>query len=307
MRTNKKTDTVKAYAVITGTACLMAINYFILILPNQFAPAGLNGLATMAQYLFHFSIGYISLIINIPLALVCFLKFDRRFACRTVVFSLVFSGMLLLFQSRIIDISRFIYHTDDGRSTIIAPVAAGVINGFIYACAIRSGGSTGGTDFVAEFIHKYRPEYSMMKLIFGLNTAVAVISYFVYDFNIEPVLLCVAYCFVTSSVSDRLIKGGKEALKVELITAHAEEITQRVIRDFRHSVTIVKAEGGYSRTEKTMLIIVINKHQITRLLDMLAEYSETFACVSSVTETLGNFKHISRNSLLQHRNAGEDR
>lgn len=304
MKMHQGKDTIRAYAVIIGAACLMAVNYYVLILRNQFAPAGLNGLATMAQYLFDFSVGYIALIINVPLAVICFLKFDRRFACRTMVFSLVFSGVLLLFQNGIIDISRFIYHTDDGRSTIIAPVAAGVINGFIYACAIRAGGSTGGTDFVAEFIHKYRPEYSMMKLIFGLNAAVAILSYFVYDFNIEPVLLCVAYCFVTSTVSDRLIKGGKEALKVELITAHAEEITERVIRDFHHSVTIVKAEGGYSHTEKTMLIIIINKHQITRLTDLLSEYSETFACVSSVTETVGNFQHISR-GFLHHSSAGE--
>lgn len=296
VRKIKKADTVKAYAVIILSACLMALNYYILILPNQFAPAGLNGLATMVQYLFHFSVGYISLMINVPLAVFCFWKVDRRFACRTMAFSLFFSGALLLFQHGIIDMSRFIYHTEDGRSTVISPIAAGVINGFIYSCAIFSGGSTGGTDFVAEFIHHKRPEYSMMKLIFVLNATVAALSYFVYDYSLEPVLLCIAYVFVTSYVSDRRLKGGKEALKVELITEHSAEITERVIREFHHSVTILKAEGGYSHAEKTMLIIVVNKHQITYLLDMLSEYSGTFACVSSVTETLGNFKHISRSN-----------
>lgn len=239
-RTNRS-SIVSSYIIIIAAACLMALNYYVLILQNQFAPAGLNGLATMIQYLFHFSIGYVSLIVNIPLALYCFIRYGKSFACRTMVFTLVFSGVLLLFQHQVINISRFIYYTDDGKSTIIAPIAAGVINGFIYSCAIRNGGSTGGMDFVAEFIHKHRPEFSMMRIIFALNAIVALLSYFVYNFNIEPVLLCIAYCFVTSYVSDHLLKGGKEALKVELITTNSSEISQRVIREFHHSATILKA------------------------------------------------------------------
>ena len=129
-------------------AALMALNYQIFILHNAFAPAGINGLATMVQYLFHFSIGYMSLIINIPLAVFAFLMVDKRFALKTLLFTLVFSGVLLFLQKRA-DLSRFIYYTGDGRSTLLAPVASGPINGLIYGGAVRLGGSTGGTDFVA--------------------------------------------------------------------------------------------------------------------------------------------------------------
>ena len=73
----------------------MALNYQIFILQNAFAPSGLNGLATMIQYMFHFSVGYFSLIINIPLAVYCWLFVHKRFALRTITFTLVFSGALL--------------------------------------------------------------------------------------------------------------------------------------------------------------------------------------------------------------------
>ena len=86
--------------------------------------------------------------------------------------------------------------------------------------------------------------------------------------------------------------GGKDALKVEMITAHPDEITQHVIRDLRHSATIIHAEGGYSHQGKTMLICIINKHQITEFTKIISQYPDTFACVSSVNETLGNFKKI---------------
>ena len=280
------------YLVIIALALLCALNYQLFIFPNRFAPAGLNGICTMIQYVFNFSVGYMSLLINIPLFAMAFWRVDRDFALKTLVNVLVFSGTLLLMQNNIIDVRRFMYHTSDGRSTILAPVAAGTINGFIFANSIKHGGSTGGMDYVSAMIHKRKPEFSMVHITFAINLCVAGISYFVYDFKIEPVILCVVYCYLTTRVSDHILKGGKEALKVEMITAHPDEITQHVIRDLRHSATIIHAEGGYSHQGKTMLICITNKHQITEFTKIISQYPDTFACVSSVNETLGNFKKI---------------
>lgn len=288
-----KRSTVVDYLMMVGLAALMAVNYQVFILHNAFAPAGINGLATMVQYLFHFNIGYMSLIINIPLALGAFFLVDRRFSLKTFVFVLVFSGCMLLFQD-VVDISRFMYHTNDGRSTLLAPIASGAVNGMIYGAAIRRGGSTGGTDYIAAMVHKKHPEYPMMRVIFVLNVIVAGLSYFVYDFNIEPVVLCILYSYLTTQVSDGILKGGKQAIKVEVFTNSPGEISERLIRELHHSVTILNAEGGYSHTKKAMLVCVINKQQITKFTDIVGEYPETFACVSSVNETLGNFKRFSR-------------
>jgi uncharacterized membrane-anchored protein YitT (DUF2179 family) len=158
-----------------------------------------------------------------------------------LVFVLVFSGAMLILQ-RYVDLSRFIYHTGDGRSTLLAPVASGVINGYIYGCAIRLGGSTGGTDFLAAYVHKIRPEYSLIRVLFAFNVSVALLSYFVYDFNVEPVILCIAYCFITSHVSDNMIKGGEQAIKVELITSHPEQISKALIEGLKGKA--VDADGN---------------------------------------------------------------
>ncbi len=280
------------YIVVVAMAALMALNYQILILPNAFAPTGLNGIATMLQYVFHFSISYFSLIVNVPLAILCALLVDRRFALRTMVFTLVFSGLLLLMENGVIDLHRAIYHTPDGKSTLLAPVIAGTINGLIYGESIRHGASTGGTDFIAAIVHKKRPAYSLTHVVFLLNSAVAAASYFVYDFNIEPVALCIIYALLTTAVSDRLIQGGKEAIRVEMITAHPQDIADAVISQLHHSCTILDATGGYSHKAKKMVVCVINKQQITRLTEIISAFPDTFACVSSVSETLGNFKKI---------------
>lgn len=279
------------YLALAGLAALTALNYQIFILHNAFAPAGINGLATMVQYLFHFSIGYMSLIINVPLVVFAFFHVDRTYAVKTLLFVVVFSGVLLLLQTRV-DVSRFIYHTGDGRSTLLAPVASGTVNGLIYGAAIHLGGSTGGTDIIAAYVHKHHPEFSLMRIIFAFNTGVALLSYFVYDFNVEPVILCIAYSFITSRVSDNILKGGERALKVEIITPHSTRISQALIDGLHHSVTILSAEGGYTHRSEKLLICIINKRQITRVMDILRAFPDTFAYVSDVNKTMGNFKHI---------------
>lgn len=294
MPAQKKHPLVFDYLIIMLSAVLLALNYQVFILHNAFAPSGINGIATMIQYLFNFSIGYMSLIVNIPLAIFCFFKVGRHFSLKTFVSVVTFSIALLLMQNNIIDVSRFIYHTDDGRSTILAPIASGAVNGLIYGISIRYGGSTGGIDYIAAYIQKKRPDYSIMNIILCLNAVVAGLSYFVYDFNIEPVILCLIYNVITTQVSDGMIKGGEKALKVEVITNNPEEITREVINKLRHSATILHAEGGYTHEKKNLLICVINKHQITKFLEIIGNYPGSFACITDVNQTVGNFKQVKR-------------
>ena len=80
-----KAKKVLTYLVIMLLAVICALNYEIFIFPNRFAPAGLNGICTMIQYLFGISIGYLSLIINIPLALLVYFKVSKSLAIRSMV------------------------------------------------------------------------------------------------------------------------------------------------------------------------------------------------------------------------------
>ena len=88
MTRKKLYSEISTYAVVAFGAILMALNYQLFVVENGFAPAGLNGIATMIQYKTGFSIGYMSLIINIPLCILAYLVLDRSFARRSLIFSL---------------------------------------------------------------------------------------------------------------------------------------------------------------------------------------------------------------------------
>ena len=133
-------------------AILLALNYHIFIVQNHFAPAGLNGIATMVQYKTGFSISYMSLLINIPLSIFAFFLVERKFAVKTFIFALVYSVTFLILQNSGLE---FIQYNADGHDTIYPVILSSVISGFIYGVCFRNSGSTGGTDIVSKYIPCY--------------------------------------------------------------------------------------------------------------------------------------------------------
>ncbi len=281
---------VLTYLVIMAVAMASALNYELFVFPNAFAPSGLNGICTMIQHVFHIRVGYLSLIINVPLALLVFFKVSKPLATRSMVYVLTFSVGLLILDH--VDLSNFAYATDNGTSTILGPLVAGIISGFCNSLLYRASSYSGGTDFIASLIHKNHPEKSVIFLIMGLNTVVALSSYFVYDYKMEPVILCILYSFSSSTVSDRLMKNGRSAVRFEIITDHPEEISNAIIHQLRHSATLIPGKGMYLGRETSILICVVNRTQAAALSTIIRSYPDTFASVSQVGEVVGNFKHL---------------
>lgn len=280
---------VRDYVVVALCTCLMAFSYYILIAPNQFAPAGILGVATILHKLFDFPVSTVTMVANIPLLVASFLLINRQFSLKSLAATAVYVVSLAVFEKLPLD--RFVYYTANGTSTILAPLAGGVISGFCYGVVLRCNACTGGTDLVGALIHRFKPEYNMLWIIFSINAAVAAVSYFVYDYQIEPVILCLLYCFTSSKVGDTIIRGVKEAVKFEIITDKPEELSAALMRELDRGVTKLSAVGGFTEKDKTLLICVIGKHQIIKLQNILQRYPGTFAYLTSVKETVGNFRN----------------
>lgn len=280
------------YLAIALFAVAYALIYEIFVFPNSFAPAGINGIVTMIQYLFRFKVGYLSLIINLPMLAVAWFVLDRSYALRTLTFTLIFSGTLLVSERLGIAESGIIFEATDTGGRLLAAIAAGLFNGFLYSMSVRMGGSTGGTDVVGEFIHHARPEYNTVWVIFTINAIVAVASFFVYDLKYEPVILCAVYIFVNSRTSDDIFKGNRAAAKFEVITTQPEQLSHELITTLRHGCTVIRAEGMYTHSNRAMLVCVINRRQVVDFERIIRKYDNTFAYISTVNGIVGNFKKI---------------
>ncbi len=284
--------------IIIAVAALMALNYQLFIVENNFAPAGLNGIATMIQYKTGFSIGYVSLIINIPLCVFAYFLVNKRFAVLTLIFCLSYSMFFLFFQT--LGLEQFQYNVN-GHNTIFPALLSGLINGFIYGICFQKSASTGGIDIISKYVSYTRPNINFFWLTFILNAMVALASFFVYAtpgadgqlvYDYNPVCLCILYCFLSSYMGNYIIRGTKTAIQFTIITDYPKEIACDISKELRHGSTQIEAMGSFSSDRKTMLVCVINKHQIMDLQKILKRYSNTFSFSAHVNETYGNFKLI---------------
>ncbi len=287
-----KTKKFAEYLYVFLAALLLAFNYYIFIITNNFAPAGLNGIATMIQYKTGFSISYMSLLINIPLSVFAFLFVQREFAIKTLLFSVSYSFSFLFLQKSGLS---FIQYNALGHDTIYPVIISGVISGVVYGTCFRNNACTGGTDVLSRYINKRKPSTNFFIVTFILNAFVAVISLFVYSegaLDYKPVALCIAYCFISTFVGNQLLRSTKTAYKFTVITDHGDAIIEDMASILHHGVTKVSAIGTHTKTEKDMLICVVNKHQLNDFQKIISCYGETFSFFELVNGTYGNFKHI---------------
>ena len=287
MRVAKK---IWTYLVIAAVAMAAAVNYELFVFPNQFAPSGINGICTMIQHVTNISVGYLSLLINVPLAIWCYLEVSKPVALRSMVYVITFSVGLVLLDH--VDLSSFAYATENGTSKILGPLAAGVIQGYIYSILMKASAYSGGTDFIAAIVHKRNPNKSVLGFSFALNVMVAITSYFVYGYQMEPVILCILYSFMASTVGERLQKSGREAICFEIITDYPSEISRELIDKLHHTATLIPAKGMYSGRETSLLICVVNKTQAATVSRIIRKYPYTFAVMDPVSEVMGNFKNL---------------
>lgn len=278
------------YFGIVMVAILGALNYELFVFPNNFAPAGLNGILTIIQHVFDFRIGYLSLIVNIPILAFTYLVLNHDYAMKNLVYVLVFSAANLIFKQ--VDFSDYVFVATDGGEKIMAAIAAGTFNGFLYSIAIRLGGSTAGMDVIATFINHKKPEFSFVWIVFTINVIVAGLSFFAFGHDYAPVVLCLIYSFVTSKLNEKILNGAKTAAKFEIIADDVQALSKDLMAKLHHGCTVIPAKGMYSGHEKEILICVVNRLQISDFEKIIRSHKNCFVVVSTVNNTYGNFKHV---------------
>ena len=169
----------------------------------------------------------------------------------------------------------------------LSACASGVLGGIGLSIMLKIGGTTGGTDIIATYIQKKFSATHVSWFIYGLDAIVVFASAFVYKDGLTPILLSLVEMFCLSMMSDTISSGFKSAIKFEIITHDPEKLSDELITKLRRGVTCVPAKGMYSGKEQSLLICVIRKRQLSDFYDILKNYPDTFAYISSTSEVMG--------------------
>lgn len=270
-----------ACTLVAALMSAFGMHYFVT--SNNFAPAGLDGVATMIAHLAGVNPAYFILALNLPLLVVAWFVLKRRYVIYTVLFTLISSGAMLIFE----EVEIPIFASGEG---LMAAIFSGALFGLRTGLMLRISASSGGIDIIASMINKKYPYRNIENVITAICYVIIGVSYFVYDRNVMSVLLAVVQMFVFERASGVLLRENRNAVEVKIITKNPEEIKDDIIYNLKHGATVVESYGMYTSEKSFMIISIINIRQIPELFEILKKYPNTFAYYDNVDGVRGNFR-----------------
>ncbi len=243
------------FAFILFGAALYSIGIVCFAVPADFAPGGVTGLAVILSRVTSLPVGTLILLLNIPIILLTI-----RFLGRKFMFG---SFVVMVIVSLFTDLLFVPLPVYDGNR-MLGAVFAGACVGVGLALLYNKGTSTGGADFVIMAARKLRPHMSIGQLFIITDLTVVLVGAVVFR-EFEAVLYGIVYLFVSAQAVDRVIVGFTRTKLALCVTVRPDEVASSINDHTGRGCTIIRARGGYSGTERFVVMCTCSNHQYAKL------------------------------------------
>lgn len=272
---------LKRYTAITAACVIYAVGYACFLSPNHLAPGGVSGLAVILGEFVPVSKGIIILLLNLPLLIVGAAVFGSRFLFSTMYASVVSS---LLISAASCLPAGFLPVTDD---LLTAGLAGGALIAVGMGLIFRQNATTGGTDIIVSLIRRKIPHVRTGVIFLAVDSFVVVLSAAVFG-DVDLALYAAVSLFVSTKVFDAVLYGTNSARLLLIITRCPEKVIGDAAKTLKIGITAVRAKGGYTSEEKTMLVCAVRKAAFPAVKEwVLSVDPEAFIIVSSADEIYG--------------------
>ncbi len=275
--------TIKDIFVIIVSCFISSFALYYFVFPADFAPTGIDGIATMLQELFHVNAGIFSFALNAPLIVLSFITLSKKYAIYTVLYTVISSALLVLFES-----VKFPYY-DANNGALLAAVFSGALLGMRTGFMVRLGASSGGVDIIASSIQKKNPYVNIERYITILCFIIIGISFFVYK-KVDCILLSIVQVFIFERAMEFVMKNTRNAVEFKIITDNPELLKEEILLNLKHGATIVESKGMFTGNQKTIIFCVVNTRQVPEFMNLLKKYDNLFVYCSDVSSVNGNFR-----------------
>lgn len=270
-----KNETAMAYVQIVLGSVLGAMAYPLFLVPNHVAPGGLTGLAMVFNYLFHLPVGTISLVMNIPLFLIGYRAMGRMFVFRSLAATVLFSVLI-----DVIPLPAMTYEP------LLGALFGGVLLGAGLGLILRGGATTGGTDMAARMIHNRFQHISVGAILFFIDCCVVAMAGLFIE--AEYALYAFISLYASSKLIDTVMNGLTREKACYVISDEHERVRREIMEKLDRGVTVLSAEGGYSREKRPVILCVLSAQEVGRLKAIVRGADErAFVFISDAHEVLG--------------------
>lgn len=283
-RKRKRKNIFIDYFIVNLGSMITAAGIAFFLTPAKIAPGGVSGLAIIINSIWGTSVGVTMLFLNVPIFLIGLKIFGKAYGFKT------FMGTVLL--SVYVDLINYLFpHIDTlidfakGGNLFLATIYGGLLVGLGVGMIMKFGGSTGGTDILAQIINKYLKlsmGYSMIAVDFIIVSIAALV------FGFEKALYAIITLYAIGVVINKVFEGVSYSKIVYIISDKYEEIRDIIITELDSTGNGLDIEGLYTSKDRKMIMTVMRNKKIHDLREHIkAVDPEAFVIISEVYEVLG--------------------
>ena len=237
---------------------LYAAGIYTFAATANFAPGGITGVAMIVNHFFPFlKIGLLSLLINVPVAIICYRLLGRVFFFKSVK-SMLISAFFL-------DVIFPLFPQYDAAASpanpLLAALFAGALSGIGLAIIYMPGSSTGGTDFVIMSIRKLKPHLSIGSISLIVDGVVILLGWPVFG-NINAVLYGVLMTIVSTTIIDKVMYGTGTRRMLLVVSDKAQEIANAIMEETERGATLADVRGAYTGKPHQLMMCVCSKVEV---------------------------------------------
>ena len=217
-----------------------------------FPLTGFSGIALIFNRLWGMPIGVTIILLNIPLAFLCYKLLGKGFFLRSI--------RCMIISSIFIDYIGPMLPAYDG-DRLLAALCTGVTMGLGYGLIYMQNSSTGGADFVVMALKAVRPHLSLGRLAFITDVVIVLAGGFLFR-DVDGIIYGMIVSFIFSVVIDKVMYGANAGKLTLIVTEHGKLVCYTIDATCKRGTTILKAAGGYKQEDKQVVMCACSDKQM---------------------------------------------
>lgn len=262
--------------ILFGNFLLCAGVYFF-VLPHNILTGGLAGIANILNLIIPVNRIVLMDILDLSFFFLGIIVLGKDFAIKTAISALIYPVYLWIF--------KYIPYMPSCNN-VTAAIFGGLISGAGIGLVFKNNGSTGGTDVPMMIIHKYFG-VNLDSLEMIVDGSIAALGLFISGF--DQLLLGLLSIFVSSyAINKVLLPSTEGSTALMIISSRIDEINQYVQNSLHRGSTILTGKGGYQKTPREILMVVVSRNQYAKLVEKLDEIDpQAFVFTTKSRDVLG--------------------
>ncbi|HAX74067.1 MAG TPA: YitT family protein [Firmicutes bacterium] len=272
---------IKSLFMIVIGVLLFAFGVNCFINPSGLYTGGVTGISQIimryveTNFGVKLNLGMLIWSMNIPLLIISYKVNGKRFTLHTL-----YTITVLNIALNIVPQLQF---SDD---LLLNAVFGGVFFAMGIGLVLRYGGSTGGLDILSQYMST-KKHGSFGQYSFYLNAVIVGVAGFFDGWEIS--LYTILLIFVQTQFIDKIHTPHKN-YTIFIVTTKRNEVTTKLQAQLKRGMTVINAEGAYTHTNKSLLMMVVSSYELYMALENIREIDpNSFTNVIQSDRIQGNF------------------